>query len=381
MKRKSPIALLALALAGAALAQSSVTLAGRMDMGLRHADTGASTVTRLDSGNYTASRLVLRGSEDLGGGLSALFAMEHRFNADTGTPQSAKFWNAGSYVGLSGKSWGTVTLGRQYTPMFWSFLFAEETGRHRLHGFSAVQSVQRSGTARIRAASSPIQSGGTLDSVSQGGVYALGMTSAFEDNMIVYKSPSFGGLTAMLAYEFDEKYEAAGNGRLWSGNVEYRSGPLYASVAANQKRGRVPLLSPASSDAKQKFSEQLVSGMYEVLPGIKLWGNVHPWQMKSVANTELKGRDWMLGASYWLPGERGQFWLNYANKSIRKCEACNSSGWGIGYHHHLSKRTELYVAHARVSNSANAANTLAGFAPDGFGRSVSATTIGLATTF
>jgi len=375
MKLKTTLAALALAASGsAALAQSSVQLAGRMDMGLRHADTGDNTVTRLDSGNYTASRLVLRGNEDLGGGLSALFYMEHRFNADTGTPQSGKFWNAGSYVGLSSTTWGTVTLGRQYTPMFWSFLFAEETGRHRLHGFSAVQSVQRSNTARIRASASPIQTGGSLDSVSQGGVYALGMTSAFEDNMVVYKTPDFNGLTAMLAYEFDEKYEAAGNGRLFSGNVEYRSGPLYASLAANQKRGR------AGND-KQKFSEQLVSGMYEVLPGIKLWGNVHPWQMKSVANTELKGRDWMLGASYWLPGERGQFWLNYANKSIRKCEACNSSGWGIGYHHHLSKRTELYVAHARVSNSANAANTLAGFAPDGFGRSVSATTVGLATTF
>ncbi|MFT3814355.1 MAG: porin [Acidovorax sp.] len=373
MKKIAP--LLALALGSAtAFAQSNVTLAGRVDMGVQNVNTGVNTTTRMDSGTYTASRLILRGNEDLGGGLSALFYLENRFNADTGAPQSAsKFWNAGSYVGLSSKSYGTVTLGRQYSPIFWSFLFADDTGPLKLHGYSAVQSVQRSNFARIRASASPIQSGGTLDSVA-GGVYSLGITSAFEDNLIVYKTPSFGGVTAMLAVELPEGYTAAGTGKLFSGNVEYKNESLYASVAASRKRGIV-----TASGATQTVSEQLASAMYAVTPNVKLWGNVHPWKMESTGNGELKGHDWMLGASYWFPSS--ELWVNYANKKISNCVACNSSGWGIGYHYFLSKRTELYTSLAKVRNGANSANSLNGFAPDDFGRGVRAFSVGLATTF
>src|ERR1041385_8308469 len=103
------------AIAGSALAQSGVTLAGRVDVGPQYIDDGLSKVKRLDSGTYTASRLIFRGVEDLGDGLSAGFYLETRFNADVGAQQSAaKFFNAGSQVYLADKKWGTVSLGRQY---------------------------------------------------------------------------------------------------------------------------------------------------------------------------------------------------------------------------------------------------------------------------
>lgn len=374
---KIALPVLALTLTCAAVtahAQGSVTLAGRVDVGLQRVDNGVSTTSRVDSGTYTASRLVLRGSEDLGGGLSALFYMEHRLNADLGAQQSAaKFWNAGTYVGLSDKTWGTLTLGRQYAPIFWSFLFADDTGPLRLHGYSALQSVQRSNFARINAAASPIKSAGSLDAIA-GGVYSLGITSAFEDNLVVYKTANFGGATAMFAVGAPEGY-ASGSGKVFSGNVEYRSGGLYASVAANRKEGRVP----AGGSLKQTMNEQLISGMYEVMPGLKLWGNFHPWKLESAANTQLKGRDWMLGASYWFP--QSEVWVNYAGKKLNNCTACNSQGWGIGYHYFLSKRTELYASIATVSNDANSANSLNGFAPGNFGQTVRATAMGIATTF
>lgn len=373
MKRALPFIALALG-SQIATAQSGVTIAGRVDMGLQSVDNGVSKTQRVDSGSYTASRLIFRGNEELGGGLSALFYMEHRLNADTGAAQSAaKFWNAGSYVGLSSKEWGTVTLGRQYAPTFWTFLFADDTGPLRLHGYSALQSVQRSNFARIRATSSPIQSAGSLDSVS-GGIYSVGITSAFEDNQVVYKTPSINGFTAMLSAGAPEGH-AAGTGKLFSGNVEYRQGPLYASIAATQKEGRVP----AGGDLKQKVSEQVVSAMYELAPGVKLWGNVHPWQVESINNSKLKGNDWMLGASYWF--SNSQLWINYASKTLKNCADCNSSGFGIGYHYFLSKRTEFYTSIAQVSNDANSANSLNGFAPGNFGLKVRAVAAGIAVTF
>ncbi len=364
------------ALANSALAQGSINLAGRVDVGPQYIDDGVNKVKRIDSGTYTASRLVLRGVEDLGDGLSAGFYLENRFNADTGAAQSAtKFWNAGSQVYLASKTWGSITLGRQYVPMFWSFLFADDTGPLRLHNYSAVQSVQRSNFARISSAASPVKAAGSLDSIS-GGVYSLSISSAFEDNLAIYKTPTIAGTTtAMLAVGAPEGYPAGG-GRILAANIEYRGGPVYGSVAYNQKRGTVPA---GGAGPFQTVTEELVSAMWAPSPlGLKLWGNFHPWKLEDPLS-QLKGHDWMAGVSYWFA--HSELWASYAAKKIDNCVGCNSSGFGVGYHYFLSKRTELYASVAQVNNDANSGNTLNGFAPANLGLKVKGYAMGLATTF
>ncbi len=378
MKKTNSLCAMALAcaaVAGPVLAQSGVTIAGRVDVGPQYIDDGVNKLKRLDSGTYTASRLIFRGVEDLGDGLSAGFYLESRFNADTGTQQSGtKFWNAGSQVYLAGKQWGSVTLGRQYVPIFWSFLYADDTGPLRLHGYSALQSVQRSAFARVSAAASPVKAAGSLDSIA-GGVYQFSSTSAFEDNLIVYKTPVFGGATAMLAVGASEG-APAGSGRVLGGNIEYRGGPFYGSVAYNQKRGTVPA---GGGGSYQTATEGLISGMWAPNPtGFKAWGNFHPWKLETVAS-ELKGHDWMLGVSYWFP--LSELWVNYASKKIDNCTACDSKGFGIGYHYFLSGRTELYASVAQVSNDANSGNALNGFTPASLGLKVKGYAVGLAHTF
>lgn len=368
------LALTATAFAGSALAQSGVTIAGRVDVGPQYIDNGTDKLKRLDSGTYTASRLIFRGAEDLGDGLKAGFYLESRFNADLGAQQSAaKFFNAGAQVSLSSSTWGSVTLGRQYVPIFWSFLFADDTGPLRLHGYSAVQSVQRSAFTRVRATTAPVKATGSLDTIA-GGIYQFGITSAFEDNMIVYKTPSFGGTTVMLAAGASEG-APAGSGRVLGANVEYKGGPFYGSLAYNQKRGTVPA---GGSGSYQTATEALVSGMYTVTPQIKLWGNYHPWKLNTTT-TDFKGRDWMLGASYYFA--QSMLWLNYAAKTPDNCVACKSKGFGLGYHYFLSRRTELYASIAEVQNDANSGNALNGFAPAVIGNNVRGAAVGIAHTF
>ena len=375
IRKLSAVALASAAVAGSALAQSSVTVAGRVDMGLQYIEDSASKLKRVDSGTYTASRLIFRGSEDLGDGLRAGFYLEHRFNADVGAAQSAaKFWNGGSQVSLSGTSWGSITLGRQYVPIFWSFLFADDTGPLRLHGYSALQSVQRSAFARVTAAASPVKAAGSLDTIA-GGIYQLGISSAFEDNLAVYKSPVFGGATIQLAAGAAEG-APAGNGRVLGANVEYRGGPFYGSAAYNQKRGTVPA---GGSGSYQTLTEAIVSGMYTVIPEVKVWGNYHPWKLATTAATDFKGHDWMLGASFYLP--QSMVWVNYAAKTPKNCAACNSKGFGLGYHYFLSRRTELYASVAQINNDDNSANSLNGFAPSAPGKSVKGVAAGIAHTF
>ncbi len=120
--KKSLIAVAALAAVGAASAQSSVTLYGVVDTGYGVEQTktelfGVTTKTRttgLMSGNLSGSRIGLKGQEDLGNGLSAVFNVEAGFNSADGS--FAGGFNRRSVVGLKG-SFGQVLLGRDYTPM------------------------------------------------------------------------------------------------------------------------------------------------------------------------------------------------------------------------------------------------------------------------
>ena len=108
---------LALALAGLPTvghAQSSVTLYGILDAGVTYAsNTGGSHVVRFDDGISYGNRWGLKGTEDLGGGLSAVFALESGFKIGTGRLilGGAQFGRQ-AYVGLSGR-WGTVSFGNQ----------------------------------------------------------------------------------------------------------------------------------------------------------------------------------------------------------------------------------------------------------------------------
>lgn len=136
--KKSLIVLAVLgAFTSVASAQSSVTIYGRVDLSVnKPVNSKSKGIT-----NGSGSRLGFRGVEDLGGGLSAFFNVEHRFDADTGGSQNFpagnagceagavpcaatdktngfnRFWGARSIVGLQG-GFGKITLGREYTTAF-----------------------------------------------------------------------------------------------------------------------------------------------------------------------------------------------------------------------------------------------------------------------
>ncbi|MEA3130978.1 MAG: hypothetical protein QOF46_2773, partial [Paraburkholderia sp.] len=114
--KKSLLALAALgAFAGVAHAQSSVTLYGIIDEGFNiNTNSGGKHLYNLSSGVLQGSRWGLRGTEDLGGGLKAIFVLENGFDVNNGKlGQGGLMFGRQAYVGLSSQ-FGTVTLGRQY---------------------------------------------------------------------------------------------------------------------------------------------------------------------------------------------------------------------------------------------------------------------------
>ncbi|MFD1557289.1 porin [Paraburkholderia silviterrae] len=118
------LASLAACASGASYAQSSVTLYGIIDTGVEwvnNVGANKSSVVRVPTlTGSIPSRWGLRGKEDLGGGLSAVFVLESGFAPSQGTlNQGGRLFGRQAYVGLSGH-WGTLTLGRQYSQIYWA---------------------------------------------------------------------------------------------------------------------------------------------------------------------------------------------------------------------------------------------------------------------
>lgn len=107
--------------ASAAHAQSSVTLYGVIDAGISYVNnsktaTGHDNLFKYDDGVAQGSRWGLRGTEDLGNGLKAIFVLENGFNSGNGTlGQGGAMFGRQAYVGLSQNNVGSLTFGRQYS--------------------------------------------------------------------------------------------------------------------------------------------------------------------------------------------------------------------------------------------------------------------------
>ncbi|HEY4804718.1 MAG TPA: porin [Paraburkholderia sp.] len=109
---------------GVSHAQSSVALYGILDTGIEyvtHANRDGDRLVRMPGiTGEMPSRWGLRGTEQLGGGLSTVFVLESGFNVRGGdSGQGGRLFGRQAWVGLQGP-FGTLSFGRQYTMTFWA---------------------------------------------------------------------------------------------------------------------------------------------------------------------------------------------------------------------------------------------------------------------
>jgi len=216
--KKSLIALAVLGLSGAAMAQSSVTLYGVADAGIGKIEAGsglaaplndASDKTEFISGsmmNNGTSRLGVRGVEDLGGGLKAGFQFETGLDLDNGGSSGA-FWSRQANIWLGG-NWGTVKLGRQFTPSYLTTSTFELTG---IANYSVLTNTYNYGGIGSRA------------------------NSAF-----AYVTPDMGGFSAAVAYVTKTDLTAsmaapmAASKAAYDLGLMYNNGPIAVGVSVNK---------------------------------------------------------------------------------------------------------------------------------------------------
>lgn len=135
--KKITLAVILAALTGTASAQ--VTVYGVIDQAVRVTDGKSSQV----SGSFHTSRLGVKGSEDLGNGLTASFTLEGKLNVSNGDMTGEEMFNRESSASLGSKTLGTITLGRTDTSA--SEGIDSVAGFDNLGNFTLVSGVEYAG--------------------------------------------------------------------------------------------------------------------------------------------------------------------------------------------------------------------------------------------
>jgi predicted porin len=254
-----------LAATGAAAAESSVVLYGRLDTGIRYSTNQTKTggsLTEVMNGATSPSRWGVRGSEELGDGMKALFVLEGGINPDVGTAtQSGRLFGRTATVGLSG-AFGTVTLGRQVSPLYETVPLNEPFGWANLYegGFfydnyaskrwdNAVKYAVKTGAVSASAmvsagevagnASAGRNAGATL-SYAGGQFAAAGAYQVTHDSKGVVDNKAFtlGGSYGIDAYRFFLNYlnhrtdTSAQKNDVWLTGLTYAATPAIDLVGA-----------------------------------------------------------------------------------------------------------------------------------------------------
>ncbi|WP_298233354.1 porin [uncultured Azohydromonas sp.] len=312
--------------------QSSVTVYGLVDVGVEYSNSGKGGLVREISGGSLGSRVGFRGTEDLGGGLSANFRLEQGFTADNGVlAQGGRIFGREASVGLSSKAYGTVLAGRLPTPYY-----------QALNGVDAFSWVGSGGMLSATRSTATSQQLLPL------------ATSARTDNAIGYTAPAFGGLELKVLGAFGEGSTTIG--RHYSAAARYRQGPVDAIAAYARQDG-----AGASGD----ITAFVVGGSYNLGP-VRIYAG-HTRE-KNECSSCTGGLARVAGVA---AGGASEFRLSNLGVKVplgattvfaqvtriddRTSYAVDpgsrdATWFGVGAEHALSKRTTLYATAATVGN-------------------------------
>jgi predicted porin len=321
--KKSLLALAVLgAFAGAAAAQSSVTLFGIVDTSIANISNkdqnGTTTTTQqLRTDGINSSRLGFRGVEDLGGGLKAGFWLEAGVNPDVGTT-NAKFFNRRSTVSLLG-GFGEVRMGRDYTPTFWNLTVFDPFGTNGVGSLLNIASTLGSGASTLVRADNTV---GYFLPTGIGGLYGQFQLAAGE-----------GG-----ANNTQPSNKYAG------GRIGFAAGPM--DVAGSYGETQI-----AGSNDKLKVAN--IGGAFAFGPA-KITG-----QYSQHKYNERKQQLWQIGTVVGLG--QGELHAAYSDSDMSGgatgtpfTDGSDSQQLAIGYVYNISKRTAVYGTASRIKNDGNA---------------------------
>ncbi|MCY1266552.1 Outer membrane porin protein 32 [compost metagenome] len=296
---------------------AGITLYGLVDTGieyLSHAGSdGSGAQYRMSSGNVTGSRWGLRGREDLGGGLNAVFVLESGVNSDAGTSgQGGRLFGRQAYVGLQG-NWGMVTLGRQINTLYEMFVPFDPV-RYTSYGLLAqdAQFANRADNA--------IKYTGNFGNLTVIGMYSAGYDATIANGSEVPGNPRIG--------------QEIGAG------VSYTIGNLGMVLDYDQRRGTTASTAP---NIERRYATGLLwtSGPFTATVGYR-------FLQGTIAAPSLRAH------LYWLGGSYNFTQAFVLRAGVYRTDVRDSPNDAMSYAlaaaYSLSKRTDLYLNASFMDN-------------------------------
>ena len=339
--KKSMLALAALtAFAGAASAQSSVTIWGIVDATYAIGNGSLTDRTRVANSGFNSSRLGFRGVEDMGGGSRAGFWLEAGVNNDDGsfgtTNTNNQATGASGGGGLTmnrrstvswGGGWGELRLGRDYTPHFWNHTIYDPFGTNGV-GTSQLLNSSLGGPTTVRASNSI--------------AYMYGM--GFNGNSFG-PGKGFHAFAQMYRGENASGAATSNDGGGFSFRLGYDAGPLSLAFGNG-----------STKYAAGKITSTNLGGSYNL--GVAKVSAL--WAADKVSGGK-KGSGTLFGANVPMgTNEIRVAFSRYETETAAGVTDGKASKTSLGYVTNLSKRTALYATYARVSNSGISAQALNG---------------------
>ncbi|AOK43728.1 porin [Burkholderia vietnamiensis] len=322
MNKTLIVAAAAASFATVAHAQSSVTLYGVLDAGITYQSNVASKSLWSMGSGVDQSRFGLRGSEDLGGGLKAIFTLESGFGIGNGKlSNNGGMFNRQAFVGLSSQ-YGTVTLGRQY---------------------DSVQDYLAPLTATGTWGGTYFAHPGNVDRLSTNGDVAL-------NNSVKFTSANYAGLQFGGTYSFSNN-QNFGNNRAYSGGLSYQFQGLKLGGAYSQAN----LGDGTNGNGATNIASQGRVRTYGAAAGYA-FGPAQvgaAWTQSRVDNTAVAGQsvradNYEVNAKYNLTPALG-LGVAYTYTNVRlsnTVDGLNSAHFhqvGVQADYSLSKRTDVYA--------------------------------------
>ncbi|MGE0674542.1 MAG: porin [Methylibium sp.] len=334
--KRSLIAGAVLATAGVASAQSNVTIYGRIDTGVEYQDkvatgTGDSSRTSLANGGILPSIWGFRGNEDLGGGLKAVFNLEGDFDGSTGGTRfggGLQLFGRQANVGLSG-DWGTVLLGRQYSPAILADLGTDPRG--------------------FKESFSSLLPYALTQNPAGNGVTGNNFLGIFTGNMISYTN-AFGPVTLRAGYGLGEVAGGGSEGSTVALGLTY-AGPVTVSGSYQQIKGI------ASGEAESKRFSLGLAVPFGALTGKVYYAKA---ETDDAAGAKISDSDYFgVGVDWaWNPQNTMTVAFYHGEDDVFTGK---SKDLVISNDYALSKRTTLYAqfVYSDVDTGANPALSIA----------------------
>ena len=355
MQKKLIALAVAAAMTAPALAMADVSVYGKADIAVANTNNGAVGTTQMTS---QVTKLGFKGSEDLGGGLNAIWQIEQQIdlnNAGAGNSGHNTFAGRNSFLGLKG-GWGTLMVGRHDTPYKVSTRHLDVFGDQ----FADNRHLMGGGNAASK--------GSYMD--------------ARPGNEIMYVSPNMNGFSVAASYVFSNDLASTAaqqKGDLVSLNGVYNQGPLYVAAAYQKVKygtsgigSQYTALATATAANPWLPSDSLkawkIGAGYWVTSALRVVG-VYEKLTSSissglVASNAFSRNDWNIGAIYKFGMDDVKFSYTAAGNSGGVANT-GAKMIGVGYDHNMSKRTSLYVQYNKLSNDSAASFGFNGAATTG----------------